>query len=932
MTKLLPLLMLALCVSMSAACSDNNENNTSTNNPVPDTTADVTDETTDGDTDPKLCALSSDCKDNELCLSGACQPPIECKSPASSWKFCANEFNKLEEGSGSRAICNGSFCQKTCFEDTECSDGQICGDDGRCVAYTRDLTAPAPGGDARSGIKVGVSNRLFDIPIGLNNAGFGGGEGGGGRYVDQMEATVGQFQGFYNRAIALDNGERQLVFMRSPIIFPTGPLHEEVAHRLQEITGKNWRDSLVISGTHTHSGPGRHLHLPEVDAPLGLVGTDLFNERIFRWFVEDMTQTALEAIADLEEGKLGWKVVENFDEDDELASDRWGETPSFDDNRALLIRLDDAEGKTKAVLVSFALHGIWNSKRKYHSTDAPGAMEYGLEKALGRSTGKHVPVLFFNSNGGSISPRGDGRGHKETHKFELVADIFGREILPEVESIETKTDIELGGVTHRFTNSYEKLGYQDGQFTDLITKDPLYFGGLECRFGAPNDEDPETYGTVDKVQCLSVSTLINNQPATIFTRSQVSALKIGDLTIMTLPGESVVEFGWQVVRTLNEELGLDPLKTFVFGYAQDHKFYITPRNLRGIRPPYPGLSLTGAPDDYPDYAISYYQGGYEAGFMPWGPRFPDFLIKRTVEAAALLMGKPVNIEGPSVAPMYYSPRDTPPFDIDLSTNAVGNIVQGMPPVANRLNMYEMIWVGGDPGAERPQAPLVTLERQAEDGTWAAVIHDTQLPYSNREPLMITRTRKTDTDWEWIVRWEELKDFPAGDYRFVVEGHHQTSQGRQPYTLTEPFKLAPSTAIAFEAMPSADGSAIIGRVKYPKADQLDVVGTSEDPGAMTGTYRLPNLFVPSNASAPVIRTDGAPQTMKAIFKQGGTAVRVVDVADLSVANEDVMGRPNVPVSRFSVPLSGIASGDYKVDLNIVDQWGNSGTQTFDVTVP
>ena len=931
MNRLLPLLLLTLCVGAGAACTDNNEDNNTSNNTTPDATVDTPDDTPE-DTSKVACAINGDCSDNESCLGGFCQPPIECRSRSASWRFCANEFNKVEPGSGSRAICDGSFCQKTCVEDTECSSGQICADDGRCVAYTRDLNAPAPGGEARAALKVGVSSKLFDIPIGMNNAGFGGGNAGGSRYVDAMEATAGQFQGLYNRAIALDNGQRQLVFLRSPIIFPTGPLHEEVAHRLQVATGKNWRDSLVISGTHTHSGPGRHLHLPDVEAPLGVVGTDLFNEQAFQWFVDDMTQTALDALSDLEEGSLGWKVVEGFDEDDELASDRWSETPAFDDNRALLIRLDDAQGQTKAVMVSFALHGIWNSKRKYYATDAPGAMEYGLEKALGRSTGKHVPVLFFNSNGGSISPRGDRLGHKETHKFELSAEIFGREILPEVESIQTKTDIDLGGVTHRFSLSYEKLGYKEGQFTDLITGDPLYFGGLECRFGAPDDRDPATYGTVDEVKCLSVSTLLNNQPATIFARSQISAMKIDDLTIMTLPGESVVEYGWQVVRTLNEELGLDPLKTFVFGYAQDHKFYITPRNLRGIRPPYPGLSLEGAPDDYPDYAISYYQGGYEAGFMPWGPQFPDFLAKRTTEAAALLIGDPVNIEGPDVGPMYYSPRADLPFEIDLSTDAVGSIVQGMPEVVTRLNIYEMAWVGGDPGAERPQAPLVTLERQGQDGTWAPVIHDTQRPYNNRQPLMVTRTRKTDTDWEWVVRWEELKSFPVGEYRFVVQGHYQDAEGRKPYTLTEAFTLAPSTGIEFEAQPGADGSAIVGRVKYPRADQLDVVTTPEDPGAMTGTYRLPDLRVPSNASPPVVRTDGAPQPMTATFTQDGATVAVIDVADLSVADETVQGRANVPVSRFSVPLEGVDSGDYKVELSIVDQWGNTGSQTFDVTVP
>src|SRR5690606_34011610 len=98
-----------------------------------------------------------------------------------------------------------------------------------------------------------------------------------------------------------------------------------------------------------------------------------------------------------------------------------------------------------------------------------------------------------------------------------------------------------------------------------------------------------------------------------------------------------------------------------------------------------------------------------------------------------------------------------------------------PEEVSRLEAIEFGWIGGDPGAEMPQAPRVVLQREVEAGEFVTVTTPSRRPYDNREFLMLTRVRPNDGDWEWLVYWEELKDFPTGTYRFLVEGHYQQTE-------------------------------------------------------------------------------------------------------------------------------------------------------------
>jgi hypothetical protein len=934
-------LLLSFCL-LAAGCPA--EENNANNDPTPDVGGGAD---AGADADPEVdadgadsgdadggepgdpCTFQNDCAEDEVCAAGRCAPAPACDgiSPG-GLRQCTIAIRRLDPDAVDRAYCDGSACRVACVHDTDCASGEQCTDYGACRPFTGQITGDRPGGDARAPLQAGVGNELLNFPVGIALGGFGNRGELPGRYAESLGASQGQAHGLYARAVLLDNGERQMMFIRLPIIFPTAALHEAVARQLQERTGKDWRDSLVISGTHTHSGPGRFLQLPtSTGIDLGIVGTDRFRQEAFDWLVESTSRAAGAALDDLSPARLGWKIVESFDNDDEISSDRWGATPPFDDNRMLLIRVDDMNGDPRALMFSFGTHGTFYDS-DYASGDSAAAAERGLEARFGQEYGKFVPTLFFNENGGSMSPRGDRRGHREFQRFEYYGHQLAERSWGDIESIQTDTDVALSGVSLRFPMTYEGLGYQPGEFRDILTPSDLKYGGFQCSVADAEDGDYETYADTDEVKCLSIANLLFNRTPNQFLTATISALEIDGLTMVTIPGEITMELGWQVLRDVQTAHGVDPLSAWVLGYAQDHHFYLTPGNLRGPLPPFSGISLPKPPEEYNDYAISYFQGGYEPSFSLWGWRMGDFLVERAIEAVARLKGDDTPPEYFEPLPLAFTPIEHEDEWVigETDPSTLGQEVLAPPATANRLSPIEYGFVGGDPGAEAPQAPQVTLMREVDGGAWEPVLAPNTRPYDNREPYILTRVRETDAGaWEWVVYWEELKDFPTGNYRFDVVGHYLDAEdGRQQYSASSSvFALAPSDAL----VPTVDvsGDTVSGTLSYPTAARLAYIGGTSDGGAVSGSYRMRHPEVGSDIPDPVLPADLPAGSVTIELKQGGNVARTFTDPAITADRATLSGR-DVPVTRYSLDLTGVPSGTYDVEVRVTDAFGNTGLGT------
>jgi hypothetical protein len=894
-----------------------------------DADADVEDEETSDELLP--CGEGDTCAEGTICVEGFCES-LACAIP-NDWPKCAALFNRIEPDRGRYATCTDGMCRESCFFDDDCPEGTICTDFGECQVFTGDLGVEHPYGPATGDLVAGVANTLMNYPIGVPLGGFGTrAAANDGRYAVSLKASAGQFEGLYARAIVLDNGERHLMIIRLPVIFTDMALHEEVARALQEETGEEWRDSLMISSTHTHSGPCRHWHLPEqAAAPLGSFGIGEFSQFFHDRMKEVAVGLALEALENRAPAKIGWEIIESFDNDDQVGRDRWTQTPPFDDNRVLLMRVDDLDDVPIAALFSYGAHGTDNGT-DYLTGDGIGHTETAFEAALGREFGRFIPAFYLNQNSGTMGPAGGAAGHDFPMSMERMGWAFVDKTFDDFLAIETQREMTLTTNNMRFYLSYDLMGYERDQFGSTFNRPfggEYHYGGLSCVGQFGGDEDYATHQTLEDLTCAgALQFLLYNSPPTTLTRSQIMTIELNGLTSVVVPGELSMELSWEMLRRLRDDFGVDPLEAWTFGYANDHLFYLLPTNLRGELPPFPGISTPMAPDEYPDFAFSFLQGGYESTMSMWGPAHGDFLIDRVAETYHQMIDTEFDLGREEPVPSQYDGREEEPFERQSTEASVAGAITVQPPSeVARFDTIEIAWFGGDPEAEMPQVPVVTLER-FEDDAWSPVITDSLVPYTNLTPKMITRVRQEadGEDFEWVVRWEELGNFPSGTYRFQIAGHYfDAAFERLPYTVaTDEFEVVPTDAIVVEV--TADETGFSGTAGFPSDVRGRFEGPSSDPGLAEGNFRMRHPMVPTGWNSP-IEEPFEEVTIRVL--DGAVTAAVFEGADVSYVFEPrvVEGR-TIPVSAFSVASEVVDAeeldpGEYTIEVSVEDSYGNTG---------
>lgn len=859
------------------------------------------------------CTSSLSCGLTEYCLDGVCTDAGAC-SGVGNWAQCADLVDGAGNNEGSRYACMDQQCTRQCIEDMDCAEGtEVCSDYGRCISFEGKVDAFVATDGAASAVRAGFGQALMHYPIGLSLGGYGSRmKANDGRYAGALSASQGQIGAQFARTIWLENDENTLILTRVPFIFPTGNIHERVARALYDALGEDLRDEFILVGTHTHSGPGRHWRLPtEAVMDLGMLGTGTFSQAAEDWFVTSITESVLAAHAALEPAKVGWKIVEAFDVDDVVARDRWESTPHFDLNRMLLIRVDKADGSPMAAIFSYATHATDNGS-DYATDDVVGGAEIGLSSALSEDHGYYIPTLYMPEGGGSMSHASGVQGHNFPHSLGRAGGVMISKALSEFNAMTTKSAIGFRSRTYRFPITYERLGYapmEYGARTRPFGGEYTY-GAMLCGGKNAGDEDYTTHIEQGRLSCTPLSFLLHNRAPTLLMRAAITAIEFDGLSLVTLPGEATQELTWQALAMLRDQFERPTSHSWVWSYAQSHLLYLTPSNLRGAKPDVAGY-LGDAPDDYPDHAFSFLQGGYETEMSPWGPRSGDYLLARASDAFAWLTGG-VDPKVAPILPDQYTRIDQPEFPMDeTASSAVAEIVMDMPSTVSYFSMGEFAWVGGDPGAEMPQAPLVELETQV-GGQWQAVIGDDFRAYTNRDPRMASRLRVDQAPrYVWSVYYDfRPSELPTGTYRWKVSGHYLSAQtkARESYeVLSASFALEAShwTLSAVRPQAGVNGTSVIA---YPVIQRLQIDADGER-GKLVGSLQMYDWQTPTGvAPSPVCGADLS------------TVVCGDSTQDLWLETtlETVEGRQGVPVTRLHYRNSAVSPA------TIVDRVGNTWT--------
>jgi neutral ceramidase len=645
------------------------------------------------------------------------------------------------------------------------------------------------------------------------------------RTVTSPFATIsppsrGYYDAFVTKAIALDDGEDLVVFVKGDLIGMIDEVVVAVAERVQERTGRDVFDGLVMSASHTHGGPGA---LANHAVRYFWMAMDVYQPELFDRLVDDIVDVVVDALSDLVPARIGYASGQESHERP-LNSFRRSRSPWTPERVVLqdalrkrigVIQVDevDADGapvRPLGIMVNYAAHGIvFDVENVMFTGEALAAVEREVEDAFDTP----VVAMLVQSVGGDVSPRADGA--PKLQRVERFGKLLAPQALAIAEGIDTWDDRPaISTASQRVELNREALGYADGEF-------PYEWGAVQCNalMGAEECLPAPPPGAWDLADNGHAE---NDSFVPLDTR--LTAVRIGDLALLAQPGEPLGEYGVRLLES--SPFGWD--RTFVWGYSQDHIGYLMPESKE-------------------DWLL----GGTEGTTTFWGWKLGGRLHRATVELMAALAG---HAEAPADE-LDVDYVDWPYVPAVATPSLRPGRVIGQPANLERFATTHFAFEGGDPVVDLPR---IVLERQTDDG-WEVVrrpggqVLDTLGAWHLRYRLASGAHR-------WSVTFEPPRDWPAGTYRFVATGEAVGVVGAAPYEVTSaPFTVAPSPTLVLSevARVGDEVSAVLAYTPRP------------------GNYRLIDAAVPSDQPAPV-------RAGRVRFEVGGAVVTadapVIEVRD------------------------------------------------------
>lgn len=719
------------------------------------------------------------------------------------------------------------------------------GPDGVTTAHCAYEPVPATaraGGDVTAGpLMAGAAERVLDIPVGTALGGYTGRAqvlGGAGTVDNRRIPISGKFNPSVGvvvaprvKALALSAGGETVLVVKVDAIFT----YEGMLFDLEQRLGPDYHGKVLLAASHSHSAWAQFTG----HGPLKL-GAGELRDVVYQRFLDTLEATARDALARREPARLGVFTTSAFDPDDRINRDRRSENdhlPGGDrkDDHLALIRVDTTGGAPIAIVPVFGAHPVLSGEDNPLATaDAVG----GLERVLAEQFDDAVVVMHLQGAGGDVSAAGHGgvdcdvapgkdgdpcfrwtaeEGHGRAAVTELLAAwTSAGEAMRDTLELEMLTrSIETGPHPETFTLRDGALAYApfdlsrapdgvvhaDGELVSPIDEFNAPVGAALCQSEIamfPTAAMPGTEGILPYGSCLRLDVageilgelfdidfgVTATQPVCETTRTTVSALRLGDYLVGTLPGEVTVLLAEHV-----RQRSPQPDKTIVVGYAQGHVGYM-------LRPE--------------DWVL----GGYEPSVSFWGPLEAELVAERMLALLPLAL-TPTREDGASggttkVATVRVTDdlaRDEPAMSAGTVPEDVPEVVwarTGTPAQAQPAAQIPRVagiatftWIGDDPLTKTPR---VTLQRE-EAGAFVPVTRRSGRVVEDGEivlaytPSPLQRSGPQTHVWvaEWqAVPWlgapgaDDLADrggVPLGRYRFHVEGHGWTLD-------STPFEVVP----------------------------------------------------------------------------------------------------------------------------------------------
>ena len=632
---------------------------------------------------------------------------------------------------------------------------------------------PAPA-SAADGYQVGVG--IADITGEAAEVGMLG-------YADPAQTTAGIASRQWARAfVVADGGGSRVAFVSAEVDFVTQAVQVEVLRRLQaRFPGAYTAQNLVLTATHTHSGPGGFS-----EYTLWNLTTLGFEAPVFEALVSGIARAVANAHATLAPGKVkfaeGTLAGANVNRSLEAfrlnpAADK-ARFPDAVDRRMTVLRFEQG-GRAVGMLSFFATHGTSMTQTNHLiSADNKGyaahVIEHDVHGIPWAQRGGFV-AAFAQTSAGDMSPnlRGGGAQGPTDDEFENTR-IIGRLQADKAQQLFDNATEELSGpldargryvdfsgvdVAPQYTPDSQPhrtcpgavgqnftAGAEDGPGPPIVEEGDLSTNPLLLAAGIVVNPTPLAVRQCQAPKQVFLGTGSQNPPWTPQVMP-LQVLRIGQLVIGTAPGEFTIISGQRVIDALRAQLPVQHV--MLAGYANAYAGYVaTPEE-------YDAQNYEGAATHFGRYTQSAYA---------------QELAKL---AAALRDGQPT----PSTAqPLDLSSQrmsirpgvvlDTPPLG-----KSFGSVITQPAASYPRGATVRADFVTGHPNNNlRDEGTFIEVQRQ-ESGGW--------------------RTVSTDSEWQTIYRWKREylsvstaqitwtvpADAQPGTYRIVHHGDAKGLTGR-----------------------------------------------------------------------------------------------------------------------------------------------------------
>ena len=248
-------------------------------------------------------------------------------------------------------------------------------------------------------LRAGAARVAFRVPAGTPVAGYGSVRRrrlfpdvfGLRPYAFWFKPHEGELDPLGARALVLDDGRARLVWVAVDLVVVDRAFVRAARRRL-EAAGVP-PGALIVSASHTHSGPGAFVE----SRLMGIVATDRYEDAVRRALLDAVVEATRRADAAKAPAWVGARVVQA----PPLTRGRLGRPVDED---LVVLRLASPAGAPIALLWNYAIHGTMLGPRNLaYSGDVMGVASQELERRL------RVPALFVNGAAGDVSPSGHGR-------------------------------------------------------------------------------------------------------------------------------------------------------------------------------------------------------------------------------------------------------------------------------------------------------------------------------------------------------------------------------------------------------------------------------------------------------------------------------------------------------------------------------------------